>query len=99
MNKTILNMSDEEFDKLCKQWFESPEGKNALEQLKHDMREYENAQKEKKKHRIRKFFKQLFCEHQWEDGSNLPGCQSFICSKCNKEFWWYPEIGDDMNDI
>jgi len=41
--------------------------------------------------RIKLFFKRLFCDHKWEDGSHLSGRQSFICSKCGKEFWWYPE--------
>ena len=41
--------------------------------------------------RVRKFFKRLFCDHKWEDGRHLPDKQSFICSKCGEEFWWYPE--------
>lgn len=45
----------------------------------------------KLKKRIKLFFKRLFCEHEWEDGSYMPDRQSFICSKCGKEFWWYPE--------
>lgn len=36
------------------------------------------------------FFKRLFCHHEWEDGSNLPGCQTFICIKCGKERYWAP---------
>lgn len=37
--------------------------------------------------------KRLFCKHIWEDGSNLPGCQSFKCAKCGKEIFWSPFRG------
>lgn len=91
MKKTIFDMTDEEYNEMCKNWWESPEGQKALEEFNHDIEEYENFQKEKKKHRIRKFFKKLFCKHKWDDGSNLPGCQTFICTKCGKEIYLYPE--------
>lgn len=37
--------------------------------------------------------KQLLCRHDYEDGSNLPGCQTFICSKCGKEIYYNPWKG------
>lgn len=92
MKKTIFDMTDEEYNEMCERWWKSPEGQKTLEKINHDIKNsYATFQEEKKKHRIRKFFKRLFCDHEWSDGSNLPGQQSFICSKCGKEFWWYPE--------
>lgn len=40
-----------------------------------------------------KFFKRLFCKHNWEDGSHLPWYQTFVCSKCGKEIKYNPIRG------
>ena len=37
--------------------------------------------------------KRLFCKHNYIDWSNLPGCQSFKCTKCGKEIFWNPFKG------
>ena len=48
---------------------------------------------QKPKNTLKRKLKQVFCRHEYEDGSNLPGCQTFICSKCNKEIYYHPWRG------
>lgn len=83
MKKTINDITEEDMDK----WFQSPAGQEFL----HKLKSYDDMKSEKKRHRVKKFFKRLFCDHDWQDGSHMPYGQSFVCSKCGKEFWWYPE--------
>lgn len=33
---------------------------------------------------IKKFFKQLFCKHDWDDISKFYSKYSLMCSKCGK---------------
>jgi len=46
--------------------------------------------------------KKLFCRHEWTVGRRLEDKEGFVCKKCGKEFWWWPEkkeINDEKNNI
>ena len=43
--------------------------------------------------KIKKFIKRLLCKHNYIDWSNMPGYQTFKCTKCGKEIKYSPYKG------